>query len=208
MKKYIKREVARIASEQGVPEGSWTVRLRLVRRLWNLVWRYGLSRFYLRRVNKLGKFVFTKGKPDIENHGILELGDAVKIWSGISRTRLSVKRGAILSVGSHTFLNGPVIAATCEVRIGNHCLLAPQSYIMDSDFHGLDHNQMGGNSKPVILEDHVWLATRSMVLKGVRIGKGAVVAAGAVVTKDVPPYTVVAGVPAKVIKHLPRPEGA
>ncbi|MBP9873243.1 MAG: hypothetical protein KBC60_04350 [Haliscomenobacter sp.] len=79
---------------------------------------------------------------------------------------------------------------------------------MDSDFHGLDHNQMGGNSKPVILEDHVWLATRSMVLKGVRIGKGAVVAAGAVVTKDVPPYTVVAGVPAKVIKHLPRPAGA
>ena len=59
-----------------------------------------------------------------------------------------------------------------------------------------------GKSKPIIIEDDAWLATRCMVLKGVTIGKGAVVAAGAVVTKDVPPYTMVAGVPAKAIKKI------
>jgi maltose O-acetyltransferase len=51
----------------------------------------------------------------------------------------------------------------------------------------------------VVIEDHAWLGTRAMVLPGVTVGRGAVVAAGAVVTKDVPPYTIVGGVPARVI---------
>jgi len=54
--------------------------------------------------------------------------------------------------------------------------------------------------KPVVIEDDVWIAARSIILPGVTIGKGAVIAAGAVVTKDVPPYTVVGGVPARKIK--------
>ncbi|WP_414717367.1 acyltransferase [Telluribacter sp.] len=73
---------------------------------------------------------------------------------------------------------------------------------MDNDFHGTANRDEEPAPEAVILEDNVWLATRSMVLKGVRIGEGAVVAAGAVVTKDVPPYTMVGGVPAKVIKQL------
>jgi acetyltransferase-like isoleucine patch superfamily enzyme len=59
-----------------------------------------------------------------------------------------------------------------------------------------------GKKQSIIIEDHAWVATRAMVLKGVRIGKGAVVAAGSVVTKDVPDYTVVAGVPARIVKTL------
>ena len=54
---------------------------------------------------------------------------------------------------------------------------------------------------PVVIEDRAWLWTRSLVLPGVRIGEGAVVAAGAVVTKDVPPFTVVRGVPAVEVGH-------
>jgi maltose O-acetyltransferase len=54
----------------------------------------------------------------------------------------------------------------------------------------------------VIIEDNVWLATRCTILKGVTIGHGAVVAAGAVVTRDVPPYTLVGGVPAKIIRYI------
>ncbi|HLU90186.1 MAG TPA: DapH/DapD/GlmU-related protein, partial [Cyclobacteriaceae bacterium] len=55
---------------------------------------------------------------------------------------------------------------------------------------------------PIIIEDDVWITMNCMIMKGVKIGKGAVIAAGAVVTRDVEPYTVVGGVPAKLIKRL------
>lgn len=61
-------------------------------------------------------------------------------------------------------------------------------------------------SAPVVVEEKVWIAANATILKGVRIGKDAVVAAGSVVTKDVPPYAIVGGVPAKVIKMRFTPE--
>jgi acetyltransferase-like isoleucine patch superfamily enzyme len=77
---------------------------------------------------------------------------------------------------------------------------------MDNDFHGVDRRDQAKPPARILIEDNVWLATRCTVLKGVTIGTGAVVAAGAVVTKDVPPYTLVAGVPARIIRHI-TPEG-
>ena len=73
---------------------------------------------------------------------------------------------------------------------------------MDSDFHDIQEHSSEGKSAPIIIHDNVWIASRAMILKGVTIGEGAVISAGAVVTKDVPPYTMVGGVPAKVIKEL------
>jgi acetyltransferase-like isoleucine patch superfamily enzyme len=73
---------------------------------------------------------------------------------------------------------------------------------MDSDYHDLNDHSLPGKSSPVKIGDNVWLGARATVLKGVTIGDGAVVAAGALVTRDVPSRTVVAGVPARVIKHL------
>lgn len=205
MKHFIELEITRIAKENQCSRHSVKAKWLLGWRLADLGWRFLLSRYHLRKVNQLGKYVFTKRKPDIDNQGFMRIDDAVKIWSSINRCRLAVKKGASLTVGANTLLNGPIIAATCEVRIGKNCLLAPQAYIMDSDFHGLENHSEDGDSKPIIIEDNVWLATRCMVLKGVRIGKGAVVAAGAIVTKDVEAYTVVAGIPAKVIKYLTPP---
>jgi len=204
MRHFIDLELKRIAKAHSLSQHAWQVKWYLLWRLMDLGYRYILSLYYLRKVNKLGKYVFTKWKPDIDNQGFMQIEDAVKIWSRINRCRLAVKKGAILYIGANTLLNGPIIAATCEIRIGKNCLLAPQVQIMDSDFHGLENHDAAGDSKPIVIEDNVWLATRSMVLKGVRIGKGAVVAAGAVVTKDVEPYTVVAGMPARVIKILPQ----
>ncbi|HWB62913.1 MAG TPA: acyltransferase, partial [Chitinophagales bacterium] len=94
------------------------------------------------------------------------------------------------------------ISAKYFVEIGRNCTIAPEAMIMDSDYHDMHDHSKEGASEAVIIEDNVWIATRATVLKGVRIGRNAVVAAGAVVTKDVPPYTVVGGNPAKVIKHL------
>lgn len=73
---------------------------------------------------------------------------------------------------------------------------------MDSDFHDLNNHFADGASKAIVISDDVWIATRSTILKGVTIGKGSVVATGSIVTRDVPDYSVVAGIPAKVIKKL------
>jgi acetyltransferase-like isoleucine patch superfamily enzyme len=69
-------------------------------------------------------------------------------------------------------------------------------WTLHHDYNSADFAQIG---QPVIIEDYVWLCSRSIILPGVTVGKGAVVAAGAVVTRNVQPYTVVGGVPAKFI---------
>lgn len=79
------------------------------------------------------------------------------------------------------------------------------THFRDSDNHiitrrGNNCNEDKPVSAPIVIGDHVWIGMNVIVLKGVTIGEGAVVAAGSVVTKDVPPYSLVAGVPANVIK--------
>jgi acetyltransferase-like isoleucine patch superfamily enzyme len=88
------------------------------------------------------------------------------------------------------------------VTIGKNCLIGNYALIMDSDYHSLNDRSLPGEAAPIEICDDAWIATRAIVLKGVRIGAGAVVAAGAVVTEDVPPRTLVAGVPAKVVRSL------
>lgn len=91
------------------------------------------------------------------------------------------------------------------IEIGHHCQLAPLVHMMDTDFHDLSDRTKAGKQASIVLEGQVRLGTRAMVLKGVTIHEGAVVAPGSVVTKDVPAYTLVAGVPAKVIQHFVPP---
>lgn len=101
-----------------------------------------------------------------------------------------------------------------RVQIGNYCSIGPECVFMTGGEHphdrlstypfrmkmGLAANESVTRG-PVVLEDDVWLGFRVTVMSGVTIGRGAVVAAGAVVTKDVPPYAVVGGVPARIIKY-------
>jgi maltose O-acetyltransferase len=202
MKTLISKERVKIAQRQDRPETHPLVSLGLIFRLADLGLNYLKTRIYLRRVSKMGRIVFTKRCPDIENQGYLELGNVVRIWSNVNRCRLAVKRGGKLIIGNNVRLNGPIISASNEIRIGNNCRIAPQVYLMDGDFHAVEDRLAAGKTRPIIIEDDAWLATRCMVLKGVTIGKGAVVAAGAIVTKDVPPYTMVAGIPAKPIKKI------
>ena len=82
--------------------------------------------------------------------------------------------------------------------------IAPNVVIIGANHAFADPNKtlksQGSTSKGIVIEDDVWIATNSSILDGVTIGKGSVVAAGAVVNKDVPPYSVVGGVPAKILK--------
>lgn len=177
----------------------------LLSRLISISYAMAISRWYLRSCDK-GSFVLTRGKPKVINQGKITLGDKVRIWSTVNQVRLSVGKNATLTVGSNTRINGSTISANNSITIGNNCRIAPFVILMDSDFHDTGNREAAGECRPIVIEDNAWLATRSFVLKGVTVGKGAVVAAGSVVTKDVPPYTVVAGVPAKIVKHLPNPD--
>lgn len=112
--------------------------------------------------------------------------------------------GNDVHIGSGAFLS----AVNTFIRIGNKVMFGPQVAIIAGD-----HNttvlgkymfdvkeKKPDDDQPVIIEDDVWIGFRAIILKNVRVGRGSIVAAGAVVTKSVPPYAIVAGVPARVIK--------
>lgn len=90
-----------------------------------------------------------------------------------------------------------------EIKIGNNCLIGPNVGIYTTG-HNLNPNDRykAGYAKPITIGNDVWIGGHSCIVPGVTIGDGVVVAAGSVVTKDVPSLTMVAGVPAKVIKSL------
>lgn len=122
----------------------------------------------------------------------------------------------VVSVGKATYGNLYVLTFSKDYKlsIGSYCSIAPEvSFILSAD-HITDRvstypfkvKEMGaeyeGISKgDIIVADDVWIGYRAIIMSGVRIGQGAVIAAGAVVTSDVPPYAIVGGIPAKIIKY-------
>ena len=93
--------------------------------------------------------------------------------------------------------------AAKKIVIGDACMIAHGAYISDADWHGIyDRAEPVGKTKPVVLEDNVWIGDSAIICKGVTIGKNSIIGAGAVVTKDVPENSVYAGNPAKLVKKL------
>lgn len=112
---------------------------------------------------------------------------------------------AMIEIGQgNWFSNNVTVVACIEISIGKNCLIGDGVTIFDADFHGLskETRRAGGAVAPVHIRDDVWIGSKAMVLKGVTVGSGAVVAPMSVVTKDVPDNCVVAGIPAKVIRYL------
>lgn len=161
-----------------------------------------LAKWYLRSCNLSGNRIRINGKPMLRNQGEIDIAEDVRIWSNIIQAKLLVGPNAKLSIGENSRINGAHIGVRTNVTIGKNCRIAPYSIILDSDFHSITDHMSNVEGESIIIEDDVWITTRATILKGVRIGKGAVIAAGAIVNKDVPPYTIVGGVPAKVIKKL------
>lgn len=112
----------------------------------------------------------------------------------------SPKKGKI-SIGERCYINRHTMIDAHElIEIGPDCMIGPFCYITDGD-HGRNGNgrlaDLGMVAAPVVLEDNVWVGAHATILKGVRIGRHAVIGAGAVVTKDVAAFSTVVGVPAK-----------
>jgi acetyltransferase-like isoleucine patch superfamily enzyme len=182
---------------QNPGSSTWGFVMNIVRGSFRIL----MARIYLRNCT-LGRMVSVNGKPIVDNQGVMVFGDEVRVWSPIVRAQLYTGKKGKLIVGRNSRLNGVHIDARELVKIGENVRIAPYSIILDSDFHDTKDHFADGASSPVIIEDDVWIATRATILKGVTIGHGSVIAAGAVVTKSVPPKSVVAGVPAKVIKTI------
>jgi acetyltransferase-like isoleucine patch superfamily enzyme len=145
------------------------------------------------------------------------IGKHVSCYAGCS---FSIGENGQCTIGDFTLLNGALIMAEERIDIGSHCLVSWNVGIADSDFHPLDPAQRLVDAQalapyfkgrpprpklktaPVKIADNVWIGMNAVILKGVTIGENCVVAAGAVVTKSVPPNTVVAGNPAIVVKKF------
>lgn len=116
---------------------------------------------------------------------------------------ININSGGVLEVGDKTYMNASLIQCASYISIGNNCAIAGDVLIQDTDYHPiLDSNGLEKPvSKPIHIGNKVWIGAKSIILKGVTIGDGAIIAAGSVVTKDVAPYTLVGGNPAKVIRN-------
>nr|WP_234922612.1 acyltransferase [Aeromonas caviae] len=133
-----------------------------------------------------------------------------------------------ISIGNGCFINsGTKLITRSSITIGNNVTIAWNCMLYDHDSHSLDYRDRVGdqeqqlrdwhtgnfianknwetvNSKPIVIGDNVWLGFDVVVLKGVRIGEGAIIGAKSVVTRDIPAWSVAAGNPAKVIKYIPE----
>ena len=178
------------------------------------VYRYPL---FVARCTKVGKNLGIELLPEIIGHSQIYLGDNVQISGKIGVISGRVFDQPRLVVGNRTSLgHGTVISVNREVIIGDDVLIAGSVRIADNDGHPLDtdrrirHEPPGPEStKPVHIGNKAWIGNSACILKGVTIGEGAIVGALSVVTRDVPPYHVVAGNPARIVKDLrpsPQPE--
>lgn len=134
----------------------------------------------------------------VSRTGKLSIGDSLEARR---MDYLSVQGGE-MKIGNQVFMNQNV-SVTCleSIEIGDRCIIANNVVIVDHD-HDFIHG--GFSSAPVKMGENVWIGANAVILKGVTIGDGAIIAAGSVVNKDVMAHTMVAGSPAKVIKEIRR----
>lgn len=137
----------------------------------------------------------------------IELGDGVKFGHGvgIGVVGRAPSDQALLCIGAHTIIGDRThINCQTSISIGMRCAIAWDVEILDADMHTIvgEDGQALPNRAPVVIEDRVWIGTRALILKGVTIGHDSIVAAGAVVASSVPPHSICAGNPAKVIRQV------
>jgi acetyltransferase-like isoleucine patch superfamily enzyme len=121
------------------------------------------------------------------------LGKDSSIHMGVFVTGYNIHIGDNVVINRRVYLDGRI-----GVRIRNNVSISPEVYIVSLE-HDPNDPAFATRGAEVVIEDDVWVGARAMIMSGVRIGRGAVVAAGAVVTKNVEPYQIVAGVPARPI---------
>ena len=168
-------------------------------------WPVLQGRWYFRGATELGERVRVWGRPVVAPYGRLVVHPRVQVRSTVAKTELVVYDGGLLEIGERVYINyGCSIAASQHISIGARCSIGTHVMMMDNDFHRLEPERRDERpeSRPIIIEENVWIGGRTIILGGVTIGADSAIGAGSVVTTDVPPRTVVAGSPARVIREL------
>lgn len=153
--------------------------------------------------------------PKIMGNLRIHLGDRVSLSGKQVWFACGDASEKVLKIGNDSYVGfGTEIFSGSEVCIGNHVLIANYVLLNGYDGHPLDpvlraSGERAGPDRwgPIVIEDFAWIGSRAVILKNVRIGRGAVVATGALVTRDVPELHVVAGNPARTVKVLDTPVG-
>src|SRR5215470_3172946 len=157
----------------------------------------------LRGKAKVPLSVRLQGRVRLSGCGEVVFGEGVSLAGTVVPIELVTYISGRIEIGNHTFINyGSSIAARASVKIGSHCHLGHYTFIMDNDQHDVIRHMELPRSDPVVIEDHVWIGSKAVILAGVRIGSRAVIGAGSIVTKDIPPQCVAAGNPARVLRRL------
>lgn len=144
-----------------------------------------------------------RGKAYMRGRGDIAFGDGITLIGDVAPLEFVSHEGAQLIVGDRTFINyGSSISAHKRVQIGRHCLLGHYTLILDNDQHGVIQNHVLPPSAPVVIEDHVWIGSKVIILPGVHIGRCSAIGAGSVVTKDIPSHSLAVGNPARVVRRL------
>ena len=148
--------------------------------------------------------------PNILGDVRIRLGTDVRFEGDATIAGGKLDKTSLLEVGDDTYFGyqtqffiGP------EVRVGSHVLVANRVIFVGYDSHPVDPVARSANeppdesgSGPIVVDDYAWIGSNSIILKNVTIGRAAIVGTGSVVTRDVEPFTVVAGNPARVVKVL------
>lgn len=226
-----KRSPLELYRELTVGDGSWAELLKYELLSTLLVNLPGLAGFSLRTLLYPSLFKSSGKRPafgrgvTIRNPGGISLGNKVLIDEGAvldARINSAINLGDLVSIGRYTTLaaKGAEINLSDGVNIGSYCRIASQSKVQIGAstlvaaycYIGPGNHKPADEEKPLIAQEmeikggvkvgeHVWIGTRTTVLDGVTIGDRAIVGAHSLVTKDVPPDTTVAGVPAKVLER-------
>lgn len=146
-------------------------------------------------------------RPEIENAGIFSIGQKFCFRSYRLPQHITVKANAELIIGNNSFINdGVSICATKSIRIGNDVKMGDLVYIYDTDFHAISPD-LPIKQEAVSIGNNVWIGSKALILPGAKIGDHSVIAAGSIVTGEIPERCLAAGSPARVIKTLPIADG-
>ncbi len=172
--------------------------------------RWYVDRYIRPRFDSVGERLYIIHPKYFEPSGPrINVGDALySIAMPDNPVRVSVwpsgELEASLTIGDNVLLSpGVRLTAGNSITVEDNVMFAANSYVTDADWHGIYARELPiGISRPVVIKENAWICDSAIILKGVTIGRNAIVAAGAVVTRDVPDNAIVAGSPAQVVKML------
>ena len=166
-----------------------------------------LARARGRELSWSGKPLFYEGWPIFRTDGAIALGENCRLRGGPVRTRLITRAGGRIELGDRVGINfGTEICAEHLVRIGDDVAIGPHTTIYDTSFHPVGEGD-AVSFGPVEVGANAWIGRGALILPGVTIGEHSVIASGSVVAADVPPRTLVAGNPARVVREIAASEG-